>query len=228
MMRTTSSTMIVTAVERSRRHRGRVDVYVDGAVTCELARTVAEAHALRPGQAVTTEQIAAIVAADRRRQALDAAVSMLARRPRSEREVRQRLRQRKFEPDLIEATVARLLATKLLDDAEYARTWTESRDRQSPRGHRLIARELRANGVEAAIADRAASEVSDEDAAYRLASRRLRALAGLDYDAFRNRLGGYRQRRGFGWDVGRSTVERCWRGAREGESEVGGRTAEGE
>ena len=78
---------------------------------------------------------------------------------------------------------------------------------------RLIARELRANGVEAAIADEAAAAVSDEDAAYRLAARRLRSLAGLEYDAFRNRLGAYLQRRGFGWDVCRATVDRCWRGA---------------
>ena len=211
-----ASTMIITAVERSRRHRGRVDVYVDGAVACELARAFAETRGLRPGAAITSEQLAVLVADDRRRMALDAAVAMLARRPRSEREVRQRLRQRKFEPELVEQTVVRLRAEKLIDDSEYARAFTESRDRQSPRGGRLIARELRANGVEAAIADRAASAVSDKDAAYRLASRRLRSLAGLDFDAFRSRLGGYLQRRGFGWDVCRSTVERCWRERGEG------------
>ena len=220
--------MIITAIERSQKRRGRVDVYVDGALACVLGRAAASAEGLRPGQAVTPEQIAALVAADRRRQALDAAVSMLARRPRSEREVRQRLRQRKFEPELIDATVARLFATKLLDDAEYARAWTESRDRQSPRGSRLIARELRANGVEAAIADTAAAAVSDEDAAYRLASRRLRSLAGLEYEAFRNRLGGYLQRRGFGWDVCRSTVDRCWRGAQGATAESREQGAEGE
>jgi regulatory protein len=222
-----TATMIITAVERSKR-RGRFDVYVDGALAFVVGRAVAADAGMRPGREVTREEIEALVAADRRRQALDAAVSMLARRPRSEREVRQRLRQRKFEPDLVEATVARLLTTKLLDDADYARSWTESRDRQSPRGSRLIARELRANGVEAAIADRAAAEISDEDAAYRLASRRLRSLAGLEHEAFRNRLGGYLQRRGFGWDVCRSTVERCWRERGGATAEDGERRSEGE
>jgi regulatory protein len=203
--------LIITAVERSHRHRGRVDVYVDGAPACELARSVAETRGLRSGAEVTADQLAAIVADDRRRMALDAAVAMLARRPRSEREVRQRLRRRKFEPELVEQTMTWLRAANLLDDAEYARAFTESRDRQSPRGSRLIARELRANGVDASIADAAASAVSDEDAAYRLASRRLRSLAALDREAFRNRLGGYLQRRGFGWDTCRATVERCWR-----------------
>jgi regulatory protein len=204
-----SLAMIITAVERSAKRRGRVDVYVDGVVACELARSVAAAHGLRPGRAIAREQIDAIVAADRRRQALDAAVTMLARRPRSEREVRQRLKQRKFEPALVDETVRRLLETKLLDDAEYARAWTESRDRHSPRGRRLIVQELRASGVDAAIAEQAAAVVSDEDAAYRLASRRMRSLERLEYDAFRNRLGSYLQRRGFGWDVCRATVERC-------------------
>jgi regulatory protein len=203
--------LIITAVERSRRHRGRVDVYVDGAPACELSRSFAEARGLRPGAGITRDQLTAIVADDRRRMALDAAVAMLARRPRSEREVRQRLRRRKFEPELVEQTMARLRSAKLLDDAEYARVFTEARDRQSPRGSRLIARELRASGVDAAIADSAASAVSDDDAAYRLASRRRRSLAALDRDAFRNRLGGYLQRRGFDWDTCRATVERCWR-----------------
>jgi len=213
--------MIITAIERTQKQRGRVDVYVDGALACDLARSVAAAHGLRPGGAIAQEQIEAIVAADRRRAALDAAAAMLARRPRSEREVRQRLKQQKFEPALIDETVGRLVAAKLLDDAEFARAWTESRERHSPRGRRLIVQELRANGVEASIAERAAAEVSDEDAAYRLASRRMRSLERLAYEAFRNRLGTYLQRRGFGWDVCRATVDRCWR-------EGPGRTDDGE
>ncbi|MBI5283727.1 MAG: RecX family transcriptional regulator [Chloroflexi bacterium] len=203
--------MIITAVERKPKRRGRVDVYVDGAPAFDVARSIATSHGLRPGMPIAREQIDAMVAADVRRQALDVAAAMLARRPHSEREVRLRLKQRKFEPALVDETVRKLVSAKLLDDAEFARSWTESRDRTSPRGQRLIVQELRANGVEAGVAQEAASAVSDEDAAYRLASRRLRSLERLEHDAFRNRLGAYLQRRGFGWDICRATVARCWR-----------------
>jgi regulatory protein len=71
--------------------------------------------------------------------------------------------------------------------------------------------ELRAHGVDAAVAAEAAAEVSDADAAYRVAARRLRSLAGLDERAFRGRLGSLLQRRGFGWEICKTTVERCWR-----------------
>lgn len=202
--------MIITAVERSQKRRGRVDVYVDGVVQFDVARAVASARGLRPGGAIDPAQIEAIVAADRRRAALDTAAAMLARRPHSEREVRRRLAERKFEAPLVEETVARLCELKLLDDAEFARAWTESRDRGSPRGRRLIVQELRAAGVAAATAAEAASAVSDEDAAYRVAVKKARALASCDFRAFRDRLGSHLQRRGFGWETARATVERCW------------------
>lgn len=202
--------MIITAVEPTRKRRGRVDVYVDGVVACDVARAVAIARGLRPGAAVDPAEIDAIVAADRRRAALEMAAAMLARRPHSEREVRRRLTQRKFEPTLVEDTVTRLRELKLLDDAEFARTWTESRDRSSPRGRRLIVQELRAAGVAVPIAAEAASAVSDEDAAYRVGAKKARALASCDYRAFRDRLGSHLQRRGFDWETARATVERCW------------------
>ncbi|MBI5288569.1 MAG: RecX family transcriptional regulator, partial [Chloroflexi bacterium] len=147
---------------------------------------------------------------DRRRQAVDAAVAMLARRPRSEREVRQGLKRRRLDEATIEETVERLRASRLLDDAEYAHSFAESRGRTSPRSRRLLVQELRANGVDAAVAAQAVGEVSDAEAAYRLATGRMRSLSALNEQRFRSRLGGLLQRRGFGWEVTRQTVERCW------------------
>jgi regulatory protein len=205
--------VIITAVEPAQKRRGRVEVYVDGVVAFDIARTTATGRGLRPGAAIDAAQIEAIVAADRRRAALETAAAMLARRPRSEREVRRRLAGRRFEAPMIEETVARLRELKLLDDAEFARAWTESRDRSSPRGRRLIVQELRAAGVAGPTAIEAASAVSEEEAAYRVAEKKARALASCDYRAFRDKLGAHLQRRGFGWETARATVDRCWREA---------------
>lgn len=205
--------MIITAVGRSHRRgaRSRLDVYIDGVVAFDVSRETASALSIAPGRIVTEPEIAAIIGRDARRAAMNAAVAMLARRPHSEREVRRRLAQRKTSAGVIDETVARLRDARLLDDAEFARSWTESRDRTSPRGRRLLVRELRAAGVDADIATDAAATVSDGDAAYRFAQRRLRSLASLEYEAFRARLGGQLQRRGFGWETARTTVDRCWR-----------------
>jgi len=203
--------MIITSVEPTPRRRGRVDVLVDGEPAFEIAREAARTHGLRPGRAVEQPEIDALLAADARKSALDTAVAMLARRPHSEREVRRRLARQKCQPAVADETVAKLKGARLLDDAEYARAWAESRDRTSPRGRRLLVRELRANGVELAVAQEATALLSEEDAAYRVASRAVRSLPDLEYRAFRDRLGARLQRRGFGWDVCVATVDRCWR-----------------
>ena len=202
--------MLVTAVVRKPRRAGRVDVYIDGEVAFDVPRDTARKIELRPGRAIEQHEIASIVAAEQKRQALEAAVTLLARRPRSEREVRRRLAQRKFPAPLIEQTVARLRSLQLIDDAAFARFWAEARDRSSPRGRRLVTQELRTHGVQTDLAVAATADLSDADAAYRLASRRMRSMATLEYHAFRNRMGSLLQRRGFGWETARSTVERCW------------------
>lgn len=210
--------MVITAVERMPKRRARVVVCIDDLSDFDVSSAAARSHNLKPGRVIDHAEVEAIVAADRQRVALDTAVAMLARRPHSEREVRQRLGRHKCEPALIDATVEKLRAARLLDDAEYARAWTEVRDRFRPRGRRLLVQELRANGVALEVAKAAAEEISDADAAMRVASGRLRSLGQLDYPTFRNRLGTFLQRRGFGWDTCRATIDECWRSVHDGES----------
>jgi len=203
--------VLVTAVVRKTHRAGRVDVYVDGEVAFDVPHDTARTCDLHPGRRIEPAEIEEIVAAERKRGAMEAAIALLARRPRSEREVRRRLVQRGFPPALVDDTISRLCALKLIDDAAFARFWAETRDRTSPRGRRLVTQELRTHGVDSNVAAATTAELSDADAAYRLASRRMRGLEGADYQTFRNRLGGRLQRRGFGWDVAQSTIERCWR-----------------
>jgi regulatory protein len=203
--------VIITAVERNARRRARVDVYIDGERRFDVSRELAKSRGLLPGRTIDAAAIYEIVAADQRKRAMDAATSMLARRPRSEREVRRRLGRGRFPSALIEETVARLHELKLIDDTEFARSWAESRDHFSPRGRRLMVQELRARGVDADTARGAVLDLDDADAAYRLASRRARSLAALGYDTFRSRLASLLQRRGFGWEAARAAIDQCWR-----------------
>jgi len=213
--------MMITSVERNPKARGRAGVHVDGAPAFDVLRETARHHGLRPGRTIEQQEIDAIVAADRRRSAMGAALAMLARRQRSEQDVRRRLARGRFTQDVTDETVARLRDLKLLDDAEYARAWAESRDRASPRGRRMIVRELRGAGVAIEIAREAAAGICEDEAAYRLAAKRLPSLRPLGEEAFRTRLGSQLQRRGFAWDTITRTVARCCRELGHAASEDG-------
>ncbi len=71
--------MIITAVERTPRRRGRVDVSIDGARCFEVGRDVARERGLRPGLPIDAAQVEDIVRLDLRRQAMRHAAAMLVR-----------------------------------------------------------------------------------------------------------------------------------------------------
>jgi regulatory protein len=206
--------MIITAVERERRSR-RVSVFVDGELALTMGRGLAAEHNLRPGRPTNPAELSALAGAEARRGALEAAQRLLTYRPRSERELRQRLRRKGFDAAVVAETLAKLREHGFVDDEAYAKYWSESRDRFSPRSGRLVQVELRRQGIAAETAEEATAELDDEDAAYRAAGRRLRSLRGLEYAVFRERLGGFLTRRGFSYSVARKTIDRCW-------SETGG------
>ena len=81
---------------------------------------------------------------------LAAAARFLEARPRSTDEVRHRLREAGYRDNLVEGALRRLTELGFLDDAGFARTWVESRDRVRPRGVRALRDELGRMGVAAA------------------------------------------------------------------------------
>ncbi|MDI6857011.1 MAG: regulatory protein RecX [Dehalococcoidia bacterium] len=207
--------MIITALERARR-RNRFDVYVNGRFALALGVALAQEQGLHAGMEVTEQDLQALRKEDERRRAYEAALNLLSYRPRSERELRLRLRRRRFEPATIDETVERLKTLHYLDDAAFAEFWRESRDIVSPRSGRLIRSELLSKGVDSETATAAIEGLDDEDAAYRAARKRLSALAGESEEVFRRRLSGFLARRGFNYDVVRRTVDRCLREMDEG------------
>ena len=78
---------------------------------------------------------------------LAAALRFLEARSRSVEEVRRRLADAGYRPELVATTLDRLSVIGLLDDELFARGWIESRDRARPRGEMALRRELSQRGV---------------------------------------------------------------------------------
>jgi regulatory protein len=201
--------MRITAIEKQDR-RPRVNIYVDGEYAFSLSLLTLAESGLQVDSEITPARAAQLQESDARYVAYQKALHLLAYRPRSERELRRRLKRKEIPEKLIDETTAKLKAQGYLDDAAFARSWVESRSQSSPRGKRLLRWELRAKGVDSDLAAEVAEELSDDDAAYRAAQKRQRSLQGLDLPEFRRRLGDFLARRGFSWDTVRRTTDRLW------------------
>ncbi len=203
--------MKVTALKALARNPKRVNVFLDGRFAFGLAKI--EAIRLRVGQELDEAAVARLQQADTEEQAYERALKLLSSRPRSEDEIRRKLREHKVSDETIEAVLAHLRRAGLVDDAAFANYWVENRAAFRPRSQRMLKAELKRKGVGEAALAHALTTTNDAEAAYALAAKRVRSakLAEAPYPDFRRRLGDYLARRGFDFETIGPIVERLWK-----------------
>jgi regulatory protein len=190
----------ITKLKVQKRDQNRVNVYLDGRFAFGLAAV--EAARLRVGQALSDEEIARLRQRDAVEKAANKAMNFLSYRPRSQGEVRQRLRKKEYDEETIEETVDRLNRAGLLDDREFARYWVDNRFRFNPRGKAVLRRELGQKRIIDEIIEEVLEDYDEEDAAERAAEAGARRLHRYDDElAFRRKLTDYLRRRGFPYAV---------------------------
>ncbi len=119
---------------------------------------------------------------------------------RSRRELRDKLAKKDVPDDLAEGLLDRFTEVGLVDDAAFARSWVESRQRSRGLARRALAQELRRKGVDDETARAALDEVDPDDeesAARDLVRKKLRSLRGVDRATATRRLVGMLGRKGY-------------------------------
>ncbi len=200
----------ITALRTGRGRGKRVNVFLDDKFAFSLEAEVAVKEGLQIGQELLTNQIGAMARSDHFHRCLNVAAHYLSYRPRSELELRERLYQRGFDGDIVEAVLTKLKEQGLVDDVAFAQFWRDNRESFSPRSQWLTRLELRRKGIAEEIIAQVADVIDDDASAYRAALRKTRSLSLSDYQSFRRRLGGYLRRRGFSYRVINHTVELMW------------------
>jgi regulatory protein len=199
----------ITAIEVQKKNPNRVNIYLDDQFAFGLSRI--NAAWLKIGQQLSDEKIASLQEADSREAALQKALRFLGHRPRSVEEIRKNLEKHEIPAGIIEETIARLEREKLIGDANFAKEWVENRSTFRPRGKRALAFELRQKGLSDTVIKEALNEEVDEEAlALKAARAHARKLKGLDWNKFREKLGGHLGRRGFGFNVIIPVTRRVW------------------
>lgn len=204
----------------------QVRVFLDGRLAFSLQAEAAAHEGLQIGQVLSDSRVEALLKAEQFRRGLDAAMLFLSYRPRSEAEVRKKLKLRGFDDDSVAGVLARLKELGLVDDVAFVRFWKENRETFNPRSQRLTRLELQQKGVDKEIVDQVVDTVDDRDSAYRAACSRASRLPHTDYQAFRRRLGEFLRRRGFSYEVADHTVDQVWQEAKAGKGRDSGAASE--
>lgn len=125
---------------------------------------------------------------------------LLKFRLRSEKELSQRLKRKKFSPEAIRDTLLFLQEKDFINDRNFARAWISERLRK-PLGLRRLAQELKLKGVDEQIIE---SEISllkedypEKEIIESLVKQRLKKYRGLNRQKSKRRAYAYLLRRGF-------------------------------
>lgn len=195
----------VTKLEQQQGNKERVNVYLDGEFAFGL--NLIDAAHLRKGQELTEIEIAELRQKDAVVKAVDIAANLLSYRPRSTQEIREKLQKKAYDEFVIEAAIERMSNLGYLDDRAFARFWIESRNRSKPRGRTALRYELRQKGIADTIIRELLEDMLDEEsAAYEAAQAKIRQMRGKTRFEFKQKIGSFLQRRGFGFDAVNQTL----------------------
>ncbi len=143
--------------------RSRYRITLDDDSTLDIAAEVLARDTLGVGDPLDRGDRARLVDADLRWRIREAALNLLAVRPRARGELARRLLGRGFSGDALDATLDQLQAQSLLDDSAFSRSFVRDRLRLKPKGRRRLLQELREKGVVAEIAEAAIEGVFAEE-----------------------------------------------------------------
>lgn len=201
--------MRITRIETQQKRRDRVNLYADGEFAVGISKETLLRAALRVGDELTPDQLHALRSDEDAFQTRAAALRLLARRPRSERELRDRLREKEHADADIARVLADLRAAGLVNDAAFARTFIRNALTLRPLGEIQLRQKLLVFGIERSVVDDAIREelgaVDVDDIALGLVQKYLARTAGRgpsDDPQKRRRLASAMlARRGYSWAV---------------------------
>lgn len=201
--------MRITRIEPQKKNPRRRNLYADGEFIIGISDETLLRSGLRTGDEISDEQLRSLAQEEEISSAKGVALRFLARRPRTVREIRDRLRAEEFSDGDIEQTIESLKRAGLVNDAEFARMYISDALSARATGKLLLRRKLLLLGIDKNVIDsalRSAFAAVDEQAeAVDAGKRFLKKSAATHKPAnpaqLRQRLSSFLGRRGFTWET---------------------------
>jgi len=196
---------IITAISPQKKRRDRVNVYIDEAYSFSLPLWAA--GSLKKGDPISQARIDELKTIDENDKAFQRAVSFLAVRPRSRKEIERHLHQKGISMQAIEQAINRLDSYGYINDAEFARIWIENRLRHRPRGRFGLSCELKQKGISEAVIEDALSGYDEHQAAWAAIRPKLGRWESLPEMERRRKIYSFLKQRGFSGETIRDINE---------------------
>lgn len=202
--------MKISKIVPQRYKKQYCSIFFDGNDSFRLHKEIIAQYRLQENMDLNEESFSAIKFAGEKKEALEYAQLFLSYRSRSEKEMRERLKRKKFALAVIDSVIQELKEHRLINDLEMAKVFAESSLKTRLWGKHRVRQDLLRKGIEPKLAEtiveEAASESggeipSEEERAWQLLLKRKGQIQRLDAHTAYRRLFSYLVRRGFSYDT---------------------------
>ena len=201
--------MRITRIERQKKRPDRVSIYADGEFLTGVSRETLLRAALRVGDEISQDLVNTLQDEESLFAARNSALRLLSVRPRAERELRDRLREKEFSETHIGRVVDDLKRAELVNDAAFARTYIRNALVIRPVGEARIRQKLLFLGVDRSTVEEAVRETLGQvdmvavarETARKFLRRTRTTGKESDPQKVRQRLTAHLSRRGYSWNT---------------------------
>ena len=200
----------ITAIKVNKKRPNRRSIFIDGQFAFTVSEGIFFQHNLEEGGELSDKQIKELTTADEFDKAKQAAVNLLSFRPRSIKEVSNRLIHKGWNKDLADRVTGELVDKGYLNDEEFAAIFARDRAKNKCLGPVALKSELIKTGVAQKIIEQTIEAVYSKYPADELIQR-LMKKRGIDLDVplvkkEKQRFINLLKRKGFTWDQMESGV----------------------
>lgn len=195
--------MKISKIEAQKRNKDRLNIYIDDEFAFGISVDIFVKYNLKKDQEIEDEFIKEILLAEENNKAITLAVKYLALRQRSVKEVKDYLKRKGYEDNLIDDTISYLEGKNYLNDYEFAQSFIRDKSYLNKYGINKIRYELMNKGVSREIISKTLRFDTDEEYnnAIELANKKMKSYRNQDRDSIYRKLGGFLQRRGYRYDT---------------------------
>lgn len=199
---------LITRLVQGKKNPSRVNLYLDGQFAFALSIDEVVKQGLKKGLELSLAQAAALKDEDATEYLYAKILNFLSFRPRSVKEVCDRLYKYNLkDPAKQDIFIARLTSRGYLSDLEFARWFINSRNTHRPRSAIHLTQELQKKGISREIIASLAGEFADESQVIKQQlSKRLGSPHALTPPA-RQKIYAYLGRHGFSWQLIKEVVK---------------------
>jgi regulatory protein len=200
---------VVTQI-KSQKNNKRVNVYLDEKFAFGLDLENYMKLGLKVGQELSEKEAKTIINKAEFQKTLDKLLRFATLRPRSEKEVKDRLIKYKVHESLYKKLFNKLKRLGLLNDEKFAQWWIDQRLQFRYKSRRELEYELRAKGIDREIIsqliNKSISQEKEIEMAKKLVDKKKYKWDKLPKTEKKRKIREFLGRKGFGWDVVREVT----------------------